>query len=1363
MLRKMAIAIGILCLLPILFAAPVLAQSDPGIADTVRVESKSLPLATTKFTVAVNLYNDEQLGGCDVPLTWDSPDIICDSISYVGSRVSYVGNKPVQIDSTNRQLHSGFIILFEASLPPGTGLLYTVYFSVKTGATDQVITIDSTLYPPVAQLVLSLADGSTITPEFVKAKERLGNPPTSPVIVANPTSFTFTAQQGTSNPASQTLNITNSGAGTLSWSVTKKTSWLSLNPVSGTGNGSTTLSVNITDLLANTFRDTIVIADPAASNTPVSVPVTLTITAPPPAIVLTPASAGKIIPLGMVPANDTIKVTNSGGGTLQWTATKKATWLSLNPASGTGNGSIIVNYAGVGSLTVGNYYDTVVVADANASNSPQRFPISIQITPAPCYSLSSNQLNFAGYPSAVIHKSVKITNCGESSISWQVSGVNAAWLGVSPLSGTDSATLDFKADLTGLNPGNYYDTVQVAGTGAVNSPQNVLVILTVVPTTAHDTVSVAAVSSGLGKQVAVNIRYTNFTTTSAISLPLHFTGTDITCDSVSFVGSRVLGYTVHEATIDNTAKTIAIKAIPLTLPFLDGGTGLLAKAYFTVGASAPNQTATIDSGFISPSYDFIFSDENGGTKKTEFVAGGITVQQEPCFAFPTHEITFNGFVGEPIAAQTFTVTNSCGPGLKWKVVSDSKWVTVTPDSGGADTPVTFAVDQTGMIEGQNSAIVTFSSNGIGTPFEVIVTLILSGRPNMMISSVFEDFGHVCKGDTLTGYLLLANAGAGKLNWTYKAVDAVELTPSSGTAPTYVTFKIYTALLDTGVQEVSIVFTGENALNSPKTFVAKADIVDCAACSFDIAEVEAPQGLPVGVPIYAHGISNVAGLQFRFAFDSAMLRPDSITSDYMTGPTYGLFPQQISYVWDNLVKPITVPNGQPIMTLWFTAKGPADQITCVDWINDNEIVDPLGNIIYGIGYCNGCITIIQPYFSITGKVIYYDLSRPVKDATITLLNTGTTQTDETGLYSFTHMVPGPYILTASRTADDAGVSVADVIKIRRHIAQVESFDSPFKMIAADVNLDTRVSVADVVLIRRYITLLGTLPSGNWTFIDSSYAISMNNWFIAPRKLSLAIVNHDIVASILVGVRMGDVNNTWTQQKLFAKPTTAVVALKVEDTYGRPGDLVTIPVTLASAEELAGLELHLTYDQRALTFVNASSDVLKDITVNGAGGAVHLIWEDFTSPRSVTGWQTVVNLKFMVQGAFSGSSEIAFSDAEIADASGATYTVERSGGHLLYGTPSSALPTDYALEQNSPNPFNPTTTIRAAMKEAGPYSLAIYNVMGQKIRDFSGQGAAGILEFVWDGRNDAGETVASGIYLYRFAAGTFNQTRKMVLVK
>ena len=95
---------------------------------------------------------------------------------------------------------------------------------------------------------------------------------------------------------------------------------------------------------------------------------------------------------------------------------------------------------------------------------------------------------------------------------------------------------------------------------------------------------------------------------------------------------------------------------------------------------------------------------------------------------------------------------------------------------------------------------------------------------------------------------------------------------------------------------------------------------------------------------------------------------------------------------------------------------------------------------------------------------------------------------------------------------------------------------------------------------------------------------------------------------------------------------------------------------------------------------------------------------------------------------------------------------------------AVPTEFKLGTNYPNPFNPTTTITYHLPEAAHVSLSVYNVAGQRVAELvSSQQSEGVHQAVWDGRDAAGVSVASGLYLYRIEAGTFKQTRKMTLLK
>lgn len=101
--------------------------------------------------------------------------------------------------------------------------------------------------------------------------------PSSPTIGVSPSSMSFSATAGGANPASQSLSISNTGGGTLNWTASSNQSWLSVSPTSGTAPSTATVSVNITGLAAGTYSGAITITATGATNTPLSVPVTLTV------------------------------------------------------------------------------------------------------------------------------------------------------------------------------------------------------------------------------------------------------------------------------------------------------------------------------------------------------------------------------------------------------------------------------------------------------------------------------------------------------------------------------------------------------------------------------------------------------------------------------------------------------------------------------------------------------------------------------------------------------------------------------------------------------------------------------------------------------------------------------------------------------------------------------------------------------------------------------------------------------------------------------------------------------------------------------------------------------------------------------
>jgi len=95
----------------------------------------------------------------------------------------------------------------------------------------------------------------------------------------------------------------------------------------------------------------------------------------------------------------------------------------------------------------------------------------------------------------------------------------------------------------------------------------------------------------------------------------------------------------------------------------------------------------------------------------------------------------------------------------------------------------------------------------------------------------------------------------------------------------------------------------------------------------------------------------------------------------------------------------------------------------------------------------------------------------------------------------------------------------------------------------------------------------------------------------------------------------------------------------------------------------------------------------------------------------------------------------------------------------------VPTEFVVGQNYPNPFNPTTSIKFGLPKAAPVTLEIYNVLGEKVRTLLNGTvmSASFHNVSWDGKNDNGSSVTSGMYLYRITSDKNVQTMKMMLMK
>jgi uncharacterized protein (TIGR03437 family) len=237
--------------------------------------------------------------------------------------------------------------------------------------------------------------------------------PNPSTIAVTPASLQFAYTTGATAPSALSIQITNSGSGMLAWAATasaassntssSSTSWLSVSPASGTAPSTVSVSASTAGLSAGVYTGSIQISSSGASNTPLSVPVTLTITQALPSLEVAPQALTFNYSVGgAAPAAQTVSITNASAGTLSWTASTSGNyWLAISPTSGSASsgapGTLSVSINPV-NLAAGTYTATVQIAAVGmATGSPASIAITLVVAgtqPAPTITAVGNAGSF---------------------------------------------------------------------------------------------------------------------------------------------------------------------------------------------------------------------------------------------------------------------------------------------------------------------------------------------------------------------------------------------------------------------------------------------------------------------------------------------------------------------------------------------------------------------------------------------------------------------------------------------------------------------------------------------------------------------------------------------------------------------------------------------------------------------------------------------------------------------------------------------------------------------------------------------------------------------------------------------------------
>ena len=219
----------------------------------------------------------------------------------------------------------------------------------------------------------------------------------------------------------------------------------------------------------------------------------------------------------------------------------------------------------------------------------------------------------------------------------------------------------------------------------------------------------------------------------------------------------------------------------------------------------------------------------------------------------------------------------------------------------------------------------------------------------------------------------------------------------------------------------------------------------------------------------------------------------------------------------------------------------------------------------------------------------------------------------------------------------------------------------------------------------------------------------------------------------------------------------------------GENVFVDVSLANVQALMGYGFVLHYDAEKFEFVEAVP-AAEDLLLSSGGeipllkgwvpeaGQVHVM-NGIVNGSEVSGGGDIVRLVFRVLRNFEDDARFEIAEGLVFDPS--QLANQLTGSVLDIQT----TPTEFALLQNFPNPFNPDTTIGYELAESADVTLQIYNVVGQVVRTLMAAEpqSVGRYQVRWDGMDDRGMPVSSGIYFYQISAGKFQDVRKLMLLK
>ncbi len=377
----------------------------------------------------------------------------------------------------------------------------------------------------------------------------------------------------------------------------------------------------------------------------------------------------------------------------------------------------------------------------------------------------------------------------------------------------------------------------------------------------------------------------------------------------------------------------------------------------------------------------------------------------------------------------------------------------------------------------------------------------------------------------------------------------------------------------------------------------------------------------------------------------------------------------------------------------------------------------------------------------------------------------TITGSNGTYNITNLPKGEGYTVIAEKNDDItnGVSTLDLVMIQRHILGLQTLDSPYKLIASDVNNDEEIKSSDLLSLRKVILGINNqFPNGqqSWRFIPKNTAFSDStdpfpfNEEINIGNLQFASLNNDMI-SIKIGDVNGNAVTNLSAGTISEKRSDKNMTFVIEDAIAESG-LVSIPVYAEGIKSMVGYQFSMNLENADYVSVEAGQLDVSNDNFGFNGTDLNTSWSN-ANGVSINTTEPLFTMTVDVNNDTRISELISINstavNAEAYDNSLNTYNVslETRSGDLEEGV--------FALFQNRPNPFLESTQIKFFLPEATEVELIITDVTGRLVTKKTQNYPAGTqnIEINYSDLN------TSGVLYYTIKAGEYTATKKMISVR